>query len=463
MTPLLEAISIINRFNLKYHLPDSPRALTIYTVTMKIYKCFAIIGLLAIFFSACTDEESTIGMGLQDPATLYNGKTDTLYCSAATMYDDSLYTKGFGQGTLGYYADNTFGSVKSSIYTQIACTSVSGVDYANSTIDSVVLSLAISDYYPLPAANAASTPLNFEIYQLAQTISNDSTRYYANSSVPVSSQCFYKGTVRVNASTDTVIRIKLNSNIIRQIEGKTFATNTEFNNYIKGIRIRLLNERQPIMLTVNFAAAKTKLTVYRVYNESNNDTTHMEDGFAIGTGAIHFNRFEHHYAGALSSFNTNRNVSIGGSRYLYLDPMGGTKLRLNFDNSIKAFRAQHPFAIIHYAELLMPVATDMADKYPPDALMAFKHTADSTLASLPDYLDQYRYTGFDGAYNPTQRLYRLRVTQHLQKLLRLGTDYGTFVVVEARRASAKRTVLNGSSLTETGNNPVRIVFVYTEQ
>jgi hypothetical protein len=53
----------------------------------------------------------------------------------------------------------------------------------------------------------------------------------------------------------------------------------------------------------------------------------------------------------------------------------------------------------------------------------------------------------------------MRVTRHLQELLRSGVDYGTEIYIDARRSTAYRTVLNGTSTT----NPVKVVFVYSEK
>ena len=70
----------------------------------------------------------------------------------------------------------------------------------------------------------------------------------------------------------------------------------------------------------------------------------------------------------------------------------------------------------------------------------------------------YTYAGFDGYYHLDKHCYRLRVTRHLQELMRSGRDYGTELIIDARRSSGFRTVLRGSNV----DNPVRIDFVYTD-
>lgn len=440
---------------------------------MKTKIFVLLISLASLFMVACEDEVSSIGMGLQDPSTLYDGKCDTLYCSAETVLDDSLLTTGYSSGLLGYYQDNTFGQVEASIFAQIVCGSESGIDYENSTIDSIVLSLGVTERYPSNSNqfgvgtgslnshdvyNYRAINLSLRVKQLNDTLSNHLS-YYATDSVATRSGYLYNGTV-VLRTTDTAVRIRLNNQLNSQLEGHKY-TNQEFIDALKGLYISMPNYAEPRMLTVNFAAAATKLTIYRTYHQ-NSDTSHLEDAFSIGEGAVHFNRYRHNYTGALSAFNTDRNASVAGSRYLYLEPMGGTKLKLDFDAQLRAFHEAHPFAIVHYAELVLPTASDMADNLPPTSLLALRNWGDTNTTYVADMSDGYSSTGFDGSYNTVSKAYRLRLTQHVQKLLRAGKDEGTYLVINSRRASARRTVLNGSDPVLTQGNGVRLVLIYSE-
>ena len=424
-----------------------------------------------LWLSSCNDQESEIGMDLQDMATLYHGVCDTLYCTAETLNEDSLLTASYSQGLLGYYSDNVFGDVDASIFTQIRCTSGSGISYQGSTIDSVVLSLAVTDFYPRgnrfdnqPSfpfrtghADAYVYAMDFEVRQLADTIQSDSA-YFGFDSVAVSSNVLYSGNARFRVS-DTMVRLKLGNGLNSQLEGKEY-TDDQFLAALKGLYIRVNHNNAPCLMTVNFAGASTKLTVYRTYRQGS-DTSHLEDAFAIGADATHFNHFSHRYVGPLAVFNTDKRAAIDGARYLYLEPMGGTKIKLNFDQAVKAFHEAHPFAIIHYAELRLPVALDKADLNRPESLIAFRNYGDTASSYVSDMMDMYT-NGFDGTYHSASSTYRMRITQHLQKLLRQNYDDGTLVLINARRASGKRTVIRGYDPIQTANNPVQIVLVYSE-
>ena len=76
--------------------------------------------------------------------------------------------------------------------------------------------------------------------------------------------------------------------------------------------------------------------------------------------------------------------------------------------------------------------------------------------------DAYTSSGYDGRYNEASGCYRLRITQHFQKIVKSGMDLGTLLVLNDRRSSAMHTVINGSNATLTVSNPIRIQFVYSE-
>ena len=105
-------------------------------------------------------------MGLQDPATLFDGQRDTVYdLMAYTHYDDSLHTSGYSSAVVGYYNDPTCGKVTATYYTQIVNSRGLELD-ETCHIDSAVLSLSLSNLYPAvatsreeaKATNAAAFP-----------------------------------------------------------------------------------------------------------------------------------------------------------------------------------------------------------------------------------------------------------------------------------------------------------------
>ena len=406
----------------------------------------AATALLLLAATACTDEESELGLGLTDPATLYNGHTDTLYASTAySLRDDSLVTSNFSYGIIGNYTDPMFGKVSSMLYSQIGLASgMSNINFDEVNIDSVVLSLVIDDLFP---DTAGSYNFHFEVMQLAEPLLSD-TDYYSFDTLPVQASArFFDQTVTVTA-TDTVVRLKLGSNInsllAQSNDSAGFAAAT------KGLRIRLTDDGDDGMLSINFASTLTCLTAYYHYGS---DTIPYYYEFLVGAGVSHFTNFRHDHTGTIFAGND----SLDGSQQLYLEPLAGYNLRIDFDAQVQAFHTAHPLAVVHHAELLLPTTAAAPTLY-PEQLVALGVNDDGSLSFIPDYVDSYTYRGFDGKYDYSHNQYRLRITQYLQQKLRQGHDSGMSVMLDARRSSARRTVIAGPQ----ASNPLKIVFVYTE-
>lgn len=399
--------------------------------------------------TACTDEESVLGIDLVDTTTLYHGQIDTLYADKAwTEYEDSLLTSNYSFGVIGSYSDATFGKVSSILYTQIALPSnASDISLdASLEIDSVVLTLTKSQLFP---DTGKVYNFHFEVKQLAEALKSD-TQFYATSTLPVDeSAVFFDDNVTVS-NTDTIIRLKLNPSFYPVIHRT--ATAEEFIEQTKGLRVRTTSAGDEGMVSIDFSSTQTSLRAY--YHYPTGDTA--IDGyytFMLGAGTSHFTHFEHNYSGTL--FANNQNVA--GTYRLYLEPFGGHRVRLNFDRAVKAFHEAHPWAVIHHAELIMPLAVESPSQH-PDMILTLTREGDSTDTYIDDLIDVYTLTGYDGSYHEEGNYYRMRVTQHLQGLLRKGADPGMLLLLNSRRHAAQRVILNGLS---TSNRP-RIILVYSE-
>ena len=392
-----------------------------------------------------------MGVGLQDPFTFYHGIRDTAYMTACTLYDDSLATAGLATGIFGNYSDATFGSVEAVLYSQVT-TPTDGVRITDEVqIDSVVMTLVVDTIFPV-RTDSTPVPLHIIINQLAEELRSDSL-YISNQQMLESDVCFFDSVV--NFAGDS-LRLHLRPSIYSALRGSF--SQADFLSTFKGISIRLAPSSQR-MVSVSFAATNTRLTLY--YHNPTIDDEPRQFEFIINGEAAHSMYYSHDYSGTpLAQFGYNTKDTLEGSQRLYLEPLGGTRVRLNLQPFLNNFREKHPYAIIHYAELLLPVA-DTSDAQPPVRIIAMKRGADGNLAYVTDanvVSNPYTYAGFDGYYNREKHYYRLRVSRHLQELMRTGIDNGTELIIDGRRSTAFRTVLNG---TETAS-PVRIDFVYTE-
>ena len=401
--------------------------------------------------AACTDEESDLGATLMGGDAIYNGIRDTLYANDAySLTDDSLLSTGYSFGIIGIYNRPVFGTVSADLYTQIALAeNANSINFDEVIIDSVVLSFVRERLYP---DTNATYNFHFEVKQLSEAIVTDSS-YYASDVLPVDEAAlFFDNTVSVGP-TDTVVSLKLTGNIGSVLSQRASAE--EFTQLTKGLRIRMLPDSDNGMLGINFSATQTCITVHYTYagDPTNDSNTYV---FPLNGSTVHFNHFDHDYSGTVFAGAD----SIGGAQTLYLEPLAGHKVRVNFNDAVQAFRQAHPTAMIHYAELLLPNVNTAADDM-PDRVIALTKSAAGNDVYIADLIDLYTANGYDGTYNSDDRRYRLRVTQHLQGLLRNGSDQGTTLILNSRRSSALHTIIGGPQASNPADR-IRIEFVYTE-
>lgn len=410
-----------------------------------------------LLLAACDEKESNIGVNLQDPSTFYDGIVDSAFCRAVTIRSDSLITSGLSSTPLGCYSNPDFGSSEASFFSQIITSDNSWGFDTNCHIDSVVLSLSISKLYPALSPGEVAN-LHFEVYQLQQAPEGDSV-YYCFNSLPVGNVCFFDDVVSIRYGDTMIADMRLNDNFVSLIEDANLQSADDMVETLKGVRIRLLNDGSPVMATINLTASATRVTTHYRYI-TGGDTMARQYEFTIGHSAPHFSRFVNNYSGSLAAFMGGGADSLAGNRYLYLFPMGGTNVKLDFGSFVRQFSSQHPLAVIHHAELLLPVA-DISPSDHPSTVAAFRCNSDGTLSSVPDYYDPYTFSGYDGGYD-SAGYYRIRITQHLQKLLRAGDDNGTVLALYEQLYDARRVVFNGFDTSATSGNAVRLRFVYSE-
>lgn len=404
----------------------------------------ALLTLLCLLATSCVDKETDLGANLAGDGARYEGIDTTLYADAAYSFrDTALQTGGYVYNIIGNYSDATFGKVNSELYTQVALPSrTSTIDFESVVIDSVVLTLVKDELYP---DSTGTYNFHFEVRRLAEAVSSDDSIYRMSSTLPLGSEGPYFDQVVTVAATDTVVRLRMSNDIVDML--RYTGDNDGFVAHAKGLRIRIVGESSDLgMLTIDFSATKTRLTAYYRYNIVD-DTTYESSDYDFLL-AHRFMHYDHDYSSATVGADQE-----DGTNRLYLEPLGGYSVRVSFDRALSAFREAHPRAVIHHAELLMPLAEGDYGTV-PQRIVAYKAVASGTEPYIADYL----LAGVDGYYHSDANQYRLRVTQHVQGLLRDGIDRGTTLVINSRRSTATRTVLNGA----TAYNRFKIALVYSE-
>lgn len=423
----------------------------------------AAIIVAATCLASCEEEETNIGLGLQDPASLFSGQRDTVLLNGATFYDDSLLTSGYSRAVIGQTYHTVFGTTTASYNTQIA--NKNGLDWdEHCTIDSVVLQLAVEDVYaPHNPAGQDVTP-TVVVKHLAEKIMTDSA-YYSFSNI-AKDELYASRQVRITDSMlnrvqhDSLITlsIKLDTSVFRLFPRRQL-TAAELIDVTKGISVELnntLSPGNPIAMTLNLAAATTKMAIYYTYANGSQNISRTLD-MNVGSGATHFSTYTHDYKVPFSDLKSGTLDSLPGGLRLYLEPLGGTYLKLDMSSWVKQFRQKHPAAVIAYAVIKLPVAPE-SEGEKPSKLYTYKNYADGSSVLIPDFMDTYRLTGYDGTNNIDSTCYRIRVTEHVQKMLHSGNDFGTLIYLEGRRSDPRSVIFNGTATS----NPPKLEIVYSE-
>lgn len=395
-----------------------------------------------------------MGTQLQDQSGLYNPHYDTIKpneMTICTVFDTNLKTSGYFTAVIGRYSDNNFGMVNARMYTQLEITGNSGLDLTEYTIDSAFLSLYVTKRYP----NSHDQVLHLRVSRMAEGISKD-TSYYAHSKIALTGEVYYDHYITCRSS-DTLIRIPLNSTFCRMLEGQVFATQEELEAYMHGLCVEVLEGSMPALLTLDMAKGSNGITLFYTQGEEVKSYNMMLGYSATTCKAMHFTQFEHTYKGALLQLQQGLIDSIAGDERLYLEPFAGTGVKITMDSYIQRFHEKHPRAVVHYAELILPVA-DPENSNHPMRIVAYKRYKSGSLIYINDLISSTDGNSYDGTYDTERQQYRIRITQHLLDLFCTGRDYGTTLYLDGRRSEAARTVLYG---TKT-DRPPYITFTYTE-
>lgn len=437
-----------------------------HTITKQPFLKGSLLALLLLPFfltTACTDEETELGINLTDPRTLYNGIDDTLYANRSwSKIEDTMLTVGFSHGVVGTLNNTTFGRTTSVFYTQVALPNTSF--YLSGDITKVQVTLAKERLYP--DTNGSYT-FNFRIRQLAEIFPAD-TLIYSHRDLAVESTLYCDTNVTVNLS-DTLITLTLSPAFHSLIPQN--ATDTSFLKQMRGLCIEAIPSGSEGMMAFNLSSPKTCLTVFYHDNSTGNSSRYT---MLMGAGTEHYTRFTHNYSGTPFASSD----SLDGSTLLYVSPLAGPYAVLDFTSQVQAFAAAHPLATVHYAELVLPLAS--AQPTAPTTMLQVRRNLNGTyvpardmmpvsssLESLLSYnpnelvitglIDTYLLKGFDGYYNATKNQYRMRLTQQLQQMLQKG-DGRLQLVVDSRYCTGLAAVLAGTS---SSTKPY-LAFVFSE-
>ena len=427
-------------------------------------------------FASCKKPEDGLGLDILNPAdTLGLVVVDTTSLIAWTEPEPPLRTNNLSRMLVGSYSDVRFGPVKASTITQVRLsTNNVGANQNNDflVIDSVVLAL---QFDPTQAYYGDLSPQRFQVYELAEPLSADST-YRTDHAPDLQGQDLMRdhGSFITPRPDDAVViagdtllpqlRLPLDPALGQRIlDGfgtADLADNTAFLNFFKGLCITVNDEGQlPFqggVLYFNMPASASKMTLYYRDLAVPGEEDTLAFDLLINESCVRYTWSDHAHDlapdPALPSALADTSLNQGS----YVQALGGLRTRIALP-----YLTDYPAADLRSlakAELVVPVDGTWPEGTPPPAtLFVFRKNASGEDLFLPDQLDNGLTIG--GSFNADAGEYRFAITRYVQNILNgTLTNDGLSLVSGNGGVSTNRAVLAGPQHAEGG---LRLVLTFT--
>lgn len=419
---------------------------------------FSATFLLVLFITAgCKKKDSNLGINTIDPNELLNStQIDTFSLTTFSIKEDSVISDNPAYAVLGSYNDPKFGTFKGSFYTQfrLSGTNPNFGDISTITIDSLILGLEYAGYY------GSFTSQTLEIFEMTESIYIDST-YYSFSTknhsvtnlVETGFETFTpdpNGITVIGVDTvDTQLRIRLNTALAQQFiteaasGSNTFASNDNFLNYFKGLHVKVNNGIQSSgtggAFYFDLNDALSKMTIY--YTQ---DLIQKRYDFLINSECADFNHVDVNNTG--TNVQTVINDTISGQSEYYAQAFNSRAII-----DIPGIENIPKNAVIHKAELILPIQYQTGAKYLPPNELSVSARINGVLSGI----------GVFGFFDYSYKKYTIDIKNYLQAYVS-GQINTTELILSPRFFinSAERVIFNGPS-TINKSKP-KLVVTYTE-
>ena len=415
-----------------------------------------------IFILSSCSEPDLIGIDLQPASELPGVTIDTLTVESYTVAEDSLISWSPFKNLvelptlyLGSYDDPYMGKSFAGFVSQVRVgNTITSTTFAGATTpDSIVLSFLYKDL-----EGDSTLTHHISVYELNEKVYADSTYYTSRT---YSRTTFLGHLDYVPDITDSVIvggtksapmmRIPLDTALggkfMREYitNPATFASNTVFNDFFKGVVLTDSVDGAGSILTFPSTSGVHRLTLYFSGNKSYE--------FLIDVNAVRMSYFKHEYLAA--------NLDAIQDNPLVVSSMAGLKDSLVIQNLTSLY--ENGPVSISAARLIIKLqdGTTVSNHDPHTNLLIFGSDSLGKNITTPDAVESSAYYG--GAYDDDNDQYQFNIARYVQQTLNKvvqngGKDYGLFLVAGGSTSNARRTVLQGQNsiqliVTTTKINP----------
>lgn len=428
-----------------------------------VRRSLQIASLALLFLLPSCTEPDLIGLDLQPVSETPGVSIDTLDVESYVVVEDSLIMwsplKNLIESPtlfLGTYDDPYLGKTQAGTVAQIRLgNTITSTTFAGATTpDSVVLSFLYRDI------NGDTTSMHhISVYELNEKLYNDSTYYSARTYARSANTIGHADLIPSLTDSPTVNNVKAAPQLRIPIDTafggrlmrdyisnpSTFASNTAFTDYFKGIVMVDSADGLGSIVTLTSTSSVHLLTIYFSGNKSYQ--------FLIDAGAVRTSFFSHQYL--------PMNLDNIPDDDLVVASMAGLKDSLVINN-IASLYDDGPVSISS-ARLIFQLKDGSGTNNfePHNNLLVFGSDSLGNNVATADANETSSY--FGGLYDETQNKYTFNVARYVQQTLKKvvqngGTDYGLFLVAGGSTSNARRSVVKGRGaikliVTKTKFNP----------
>lgn len=420
--------------------------------------------LFSVLIYGCQKSDETLGInilsGIKAIETRYIQDKESI--TAFTFTDDKIRVDGARYDLVGNFNDPLFGNTNGGFATQFRLPNYPAYE-AGATLDSLILQLSYKYVY-----GDTLTTQTIQVHELAGDLffndtylSSYNIKNLANPDLLGSGELIprFRTDSTKKDTTGQTIRIKLDpslGNRLLKMDSLNMVSNDKFLTVFKGLYVESTPVGQKGSL-MQIDAITPALVVY--YHTAQHDT--LGFGYRVSGNSVSVAAYTHDYS--MTKFFPHMNQEIIQDSLVYLQPTGGTKIKINMPK-LSGWRDSTNF-VINKATLIVHVDTIMTDmrrfEIPPQIYL--KIINDNGDEEFPKD-GELSISNYGGTYNPITATYNFNIAQHLQQII-TGEKHnnGFYLVTPGRVNSPKRVVLKGGTSVrgESSATPLELDITYS--
>jgi hypothetical protein len=417
-----------------------------------------VLFILTLFISGCNNGDFSLGRELLPGSSVVYTRN---YYEAGTIRsftysDEKIRVDHPTFNYIGSFNDPLFGRTEGGFAAQFRLASNPDYD-PTSTLDSLVLRLSYKHVYgdTLTKQTLKVYELNGDLDYDAKYLSSFNLKSLANPS-PLGNVSFIPKFKTDSSKVDTTIqyvRLRLDPSLgkkLLKMDSLQMTSNEIFLNYFKGLYIESVPVSRKGSL-VGLTVAGTGMGLY--YHTAKKDSLFFS--YNVTSNSSNVAAFSHDYQ--KSAFNAHMNQEIIQDTLTYLQPTGGTKVKINIP-SLNKWKDSTQY-VISKASLVIYVdtlTTDFRRYQLPERL--FLKYMDSTGTETFPKDSQLSAIYYGGAFDATTASYTFNITRHLEQIIRGEITTTSFYLVHYNRnGAAERVVLKGGNSSQ----PIQLFVKYT--